>query len=209
MSEKSDHWCRTTGGDTTVTTFTWTIENFKRRPDKAGEGMYSSIFLAKKPDQKMSRWKLRLYPKGGNEIGDYLSIHLYSCNDFPIKASYRVSILDSSSKETKPWKCGVCLFENNFMTWGTKKWTSRESITTNPELLPEVHLTIFCALTVYGTEEVLSGSKDLEIESRATARGGSEQVIEHFDFGKLFNSNSKEFSDVQIECGSEIFNCPP
>ena len=47
---KSDHWCRTTSGETTVTTFTWTIEDFESRPEKTGVAMYSSTFLAKKPN---------------------------------------------------------------------------------------------------------------------------------------------------------------
>ena len=68
----------------------------------------------------------------------------------------------------------------------------------NAGLLPEGHLTIFCVLTfIDGAEK-----PDVEIENRKNARG-LEQVSKHF--GKLFNN--KEFSDVEIECEGEIFNC--
>ena len=79
----------------------------------------------------------------------------------------------------------------------------RDSIINNPELLPEGHLTIVCVVTVFGTVKVLSGSQDVEIKSGTNKARGLEEVSEHF--GKLFND--KEFSDVEIKCDGEIFNC--
>ena len=80
---ESDHWCRTSSGDTTVTTFTWTIEDFANLPEKTGESIESSTFLAKNPNDKDSKWQLDLYPKGRDEKnGTYLAIYLYSLNDF-------------------------------------------------------------------------------------------------------------------------------
>ena len=210
MSAVSDQWCRTTSGETTETTFAWTIEDFKSRPEKVGEKIASSIFLVKKPN-KTSSWKLELYPKGqdgaGDEAENYLSIYLTPFNDFPVKAKYRVSILDSSSNKTNAWKCHhICDFSRGAeSSWGRKKWILREQIINSTNLLPGGHLTIFCELTVYGTDKTLSGSQDVEIQSVTNARRLEhlEQVSEHL--GKLFND--KQFSDVEIECGGEIFYC--
>merc|ERR1719154_612052 len=147
-----------------------------------------------------------LYPKGRkNEAEDQLSIFLKNCNDFPIKAKYRVSILDSNSKKTNSFDCSSMFARPNtekFSSWGRSPWVSRQSISNNTNLLPEGHLTIFCVLTVIGGTEKPSGSLDVEVESGTTARALG-QVSEHL--GKLFND--KEFSDVEIECDGEIFNC--
>ena len=209
MSELSDQWCRTTNDETTKTTFTWTIEDFKSRPEKVGEQITSSIFVAKEPNGKTSSWKLALLPKGqtrkGNEAGNELSIFIHNWNDFPIKAKARISILDSSSKKSNTWDSDVHLFDRRGSvdsSWGTNSWVVRKSLIKKTDLLPEGHLTLFCVLSVYGPDELVSGSQDAERKSGTHARG-LEQVIEHF--GKLFND--KEFSDVQIECAEEIFNC--
>merc|ERR1719154_1070198 len=147
-----------------------------------------------------------LYPKGRkNEAEDQLSIFLKNCNDFPIKAKYRVSILDSNSKKTNSFDCSSMFARPNtekFSSWGRSPWVSRQSISNNTKLLPEGHLTIFCVLTVIGGTEKPSGSQDVEVKSGTNVRG-LEQVSEHF--GKLFNN--KELSDVEIECDGEIFNC--
>ena len=50
----------------------------------------------------------------------------------------------------------------------------------------------------------MSGSKDVELKSKTkTYARGFGQVNEHL--WKLFND--KEFSDIEIECDREIFNC--
>jgi len=202
MSEVSDHWCRSTNGETTETTFTWTIEDFVNRSQKPGDAIYSSKFLAKKPNKKESYWQMMLYPKGDEEPGEHLSIFLKSNNDFSLRAKFEVSILDSRSKKTRISSMSTNLFDSTNPAWGLNQWAKRDPIINNPELLPEGHLTIFCVVDVYGPEKTISGSKDLEIKSSANDRG-LEQVIEQF--GKLFND--QEFSDVKVECDGEIFNC--
>jgi len=146
---------------------------------------------------------LELYPKGRKPDSEHeLSIFLRTCNDFPLKAKYNFSILDSSSKKTNATDSPVHLFDPPNGGWGRRPWVSRQSISNNTNLLPEGHLTIFCVLTVIGGTEKPSGSQDVEVKSGTNVRG-LEQVSEHF--GKLFNN--KEFSDVEIECDGEIFNC--
>ena len=197
MSEViSDQWCRTI----IETPFTWTIEDFASRTEK----LSSSIFLAYRPDGKTSSWKLLLYPKREKGADTHLSIFLKTRNDFPIEATFRVSILDSSSKKTCTWEptSDVLLFDSRNPIWGVKKWAFRDSIINSQKLLPGGNLTIFCVVFVFGTAKILSGSHELDIKSGTNARR-LEQVSE--DIGKLFND--KEFSDVEIECAGEIFNC--
>jgi len=202
MSDSGEQWCRTTSGDTTETTFTWTIEDFASKTEKVGEKMSSSIFRAKKPNGKTSSWNLDLYPKGDStKPNNHLSIYLNNCDDFPMKAKFRFSILDSSSKKFNPMQ-STHLFDSSNPIWGFRKCVLRQSIINNTCLLPGGHLTIVCELTVYGTAKILSGSQEVENKSETNARG-LEQVIDHF--GKLFND--KEFSDVEIKCEGEVFNC--
>ena len=165
MSEVSDQWCRTTNDETTKTTFTWTIEDFKNRPEKVDEKITSTVFLAKEPNGNTSSWKLVLYPKGQKGKENGLSIFLKNWNDFPIKAKYITSILDSSSKKTNTSDHGVHLFDrrnSQDSSWGLHSWVLRKSIFKNNDLLPGGHLTIFCVLTVYGNDNLLSGSRDAE-----------------------------------------------
>ena len=201
MSDDNNHWCRTTLGETTEATFTWTIEDFASRTEKTGEAIFSSSFLVKEPNKRESKWQFKFYPKGIKEE-NYLSVFLHSVNDFSLKAVYSVSILDSSLKKTNPWKGSTTVFDSKSKAWGKNTWISRESIINNHELLTDGHLTILCELTVYGTEETLSGSRDVEPKSKTKARG-LEQISE--DLGKLMND--QEFSDVEIECDGKIFNC--
>ena len=172
---KSDHWCRTTSGETTVTTFTWTIEDFESRPEKTGEKMCSSTFLAKKPNRKDSMWQLALYPKGFKE-DTYLSIYLENRNEFQMKAKFRVSILDSNSRKSKSWGTDIHLYEamKSSNDWGAEKWNLREPLIKNKYMLPGGHLSIHCELTVYGNEKISSGSGcwDYEDTSKTIRKAG-------------------------------------
>ena len=207
MSEKDYHWCRSTNGETAVTEFTWTIDDFGTRPQKNGDYIFSSNFMVKKPNEKESCWQMKLYPKGYKSgSGEHLSIFLQSNNDFSLGVKFEVSILDSSAQKTNR----VYTFDTDFRhlesqrpTLEQRQWASRDSIINNPELLPGGNLTILCVVTVFGTAKILSGSQDDEIKSGLNKARGLEQVSQHF--GKLFND--KEFSDVEIECGGEIFSC--
>ena len=72
---ESDSWCRITSGDKASTTFTWTIEDLFNRSEKSGEFVQSSTFTLSGPNNKVTNWELRLYPKergsggGGSFVG--------------------------------------------------------------------------------------------------------------------------------------------
>ena len=201
---KYDHWCTTSSGDTRMTTFTWKIEDFASRQEKTGEGLYSSSFSAKKPNKEDSKWQLQLFPKGDKEPGTHLSIYVRSNNEFSVKAKYDVSILDSSMKKTNELKREILAYDQKTPAWGFKKWILRENLIKDQQLLPNGHLTILLELTVYGTEKVLSGSRNFEEEDKSKTRAkGLEQVSANLE--KLFND--QEFSDVEIKCDGEVFHC--
>ena len=143
------------------------IEDFTTRTEKVGEQMSSSIFLAKKPNGKTSSWNLELYPKGeSTKANNHLSIFLKNCDNFPMKAKYKVSILDSSSKKNNTSDSQVQLFDSTKNPiWGYDKWVVRQSIINNTGLLPGGHFTISCERTVYGTAKILSGSQIVENKS--------------------------------------------
>ena len=204
MSEKRHYWCKSTNSNSKVTEFTWTIEDFENRPQKTGDFLYSSSFVIKLPNDKETYWQMKLFPKGEKPGDrDYLSLFLQSNNNCAMSFQYEMSILDSSAKKTSTWKCRG----DSGRLWGNPKWALRDSIINDPDLLPGGNLTIFCVVTAFGTAQILSGTRDGEaedeIESGSNIARGLKQVSE--DFGKLFND--KEFSDVEIECGGEIFHC--
>ena len=203
-----DHWCMTTSGETTETTFKWTIQDFASRPEKTGEAMRSSSFVAKKPNNKDSLWQLELFPKGKNkENKDYLSLYLVNCNEFPMKAKFQISIPDSKFK-----KMAVSIVSeiHSFDTkssdndnWGFPSLILWEPLMKNQQFLPGGNLTFLCKITVFGTEKTLSGSSGLNDDYNKLKSKGNTEVIEQL--GRLFND--KELSDVEVECGGELFNC--
>ena len=185
-----DHWC-------------WTIEDFESRPEKTGEAMHSSSFVAKQPNRKDSKWKLELYPNGVKENAGFLDLFLVNDNDFPMKAKFQFSIINSEYKKMAVKKIAKGSFDP-FEAWGIKRWTSRKSVLKkNKQFLPGGKLTILCEVTVFGTEKTSSGSDSLDDGYDKTATKGMTHVIEQL--GKLFND--RELSDVEVECGGEVFNC--
>ena len=208
----SDQWCKTSSGDTMVTKFTWTIEDFASLPEKTGHPILSSIFLAKKPNIENSKWQLILYPNGMEDSGDHMSIFLFSLNDVSVKAKYQVSILDFTLKKRKTLKSSICQFakfegydlkgKTKGDHWGLRKWMLRKPLLKNPQQLPDGHLTLLCELTVYGKRKISSGPEYIEDKSIKHAKG-LKQVSEHL--GKIFTD--KDLSDVEIECDGKVFNC--
>ena len=202
-----DHWCRTTS-DTTDTTFQWTIEDFASRPEKNGEAMYSSSFLAKKPNKKDSMWQLMIYPRGDTKDSDrFLALYLKNDNDFPMKAKFQFSIIDLKFKK-------MALDQDNVIhsfepksaancSWGSRRWTLRDPLLRNQQFLPGGHLTILCEVSIFGKEKISSGSSGLMDRQNNSKLKGMTKVIEQL--GKLFND--KELSDIEVECGEEVFNC--
>ena len=92
-----------------------------------------------------------------------------------------------------------CLCDDGDQNWG---WRDVVWDLDNNDNLPDGNLTIFCEVTVYGPEKILSGSKFPE-EKSSRRDNCRKQVCE--DFGTLLNK--KKFSDFKIQCGDQSFDC--
>ena len=96
---------------TTVTcNFSWTIENFLDRDEKYKEYLESKKFSISGPDNKLTWWRLNVYPNGTNSGNinseGYISLFLRSENKFNVRAHYELSLLDSSNlKKRKIFSC--------------------------------------------------------------------------------------------------------
>ena len=72
----SDNWCRTTKGESVKTMFTWTIEGFlDRKENKFNESLESVCFSVTGPEDRVSKWNMKLYPQGHDDADrDYKSL---------------------------------------------------------------------------------------------------------------------------------------
>ena len=158
---ESDSWCRTTSGEKASTTFTWTIDDFWNRPEKAGESTTSSTFTVTGPNDKVTNWGLRLYPKGvsDDDNGD-IDIYLYnkSIEGNAEKAHVSFSILNERGLKEQTDDIPTKEYTTSTEVIGSY-FISIEELKDNPHLLPNGNLTVVCDLTVYGPEATISGSK--------------------------------------------------
>ena len=56
-------------------TFVWSISDFSSRSESNGELLTSEEFAIKGPDNKISRWRVELYPKG-RDYSDHIALFL-------------------------------------------------------------------------------------------------------------------------------------
>lgn len=202
---ESDKWCRTTRGDTARTSFSWTIEGFKDRPEKFDEFTDSAEFTVTGPEDQITRWNLTLCPRGfkcGDEdYRDEVGVFLEQIDDFPVKAEFSLSIRDSMNQKKCTTEFDMHLFEGHD-NFGACKLITFDDLIDRPDLLPSGNLTIICELTVFGPEKILSGSKYPE-ENIKPQDNCLQQMSQHF--ASALNDN--RFSDVKIKCGERVFEC--
>ena len=203
-------WCRTTNGDTAEATFTWTIDNFKDRPEKVKESVKSAIFTVKGPGKMKTKWRIEIYPKGKEDDENYVSFYLYLKEDSSSKvnAKYNLHIIDGARKERETKNCFPKVFDFNGKNsgWGWKNWMKQDKFNDHPDLLSGGSLTLKCELTVFGTEKVLSGSdNDSENPDPTVHLLACCQNQLGKQLGNLFTD--KQLSDVKIECEGQTFDC--
>ena len=202
---EQDHWCRTTFGDSVKSNFTWTIENFRNRPEKYQESITSSSFSVTDSDNRVTKWCIYVFPKGRQEVRgedkiDYkgcVSVYLLNGNDFPVTASLGCCVLDKNARKmnkmhSKPYALSVTGYIYFPMFLRRSSLTGR--------LLPDGNLTLALEVTVYGKGKTLSGSKDNNFLPQEERR---KQLSDHF--GQMLED--KEFSDVEIHCNGKVFSC--
>jgi len=106
QEETFDAMCTTDIMESDKYKFVWKINNFNSRPEKNRECLNSKEFTITGPGDKISKWRVDLYPKGIDE-GDenYISVYLNNQTNEDIDAKYILSTLDA--KKTKKEETGI------------------------------------------------------------------------------------------------------
>ena len=179
--------------------FTWTIKDFLKRPERKGQSFASPSFTIDVADVGKTTWKLDLAPKGKDKRGneDWISIFLMRHmrgQGFSVLARFTISLLDASSNETRTLSLKMpdsAFSKPDGGSWGKTKWMKAIDIVNNQELLlHDGDLKLVCQVTV-------------EDEDRNLPKDCVNQVLEQFE--SLFTD--REFSDVEIQCGGQVFYC--
>jgi len=207
-----DHWCRTAARNSVKTTFMWTIENFLERPEAKNDPLFSSVLSVTGSDTKITKWVLELHHKGvpdlfPEEDDEHVYVNLNSEDaitaavavPFQIQATATFSLIDSSDKEqetfSKTYSANTGGMGGDIIALDKLR---NNSIT----LLPDGNLQILCKLEVFDQADIFSGSKESFNKTKINDES-QKQVINHLE--NLFAE--KNFSDFEINCDGEVFNC--
>lgn len=184
--EQQNQWCRTTFGDDVKTTYTWTIENFRNRPEKFGEKITSSPFSVMDSDKRVTKLCFDVYPKGRQEgiidKKDYkegVGVFLKNTDEFPVTASWDGWILDKKGKKmnrmhAKPYE--LIGGGRSTTSTGIHNFIKHSDLRSN-SLLPNGNLTLAFEVTVYGKGKTESGSKDSDIKNSPLEEQSREQLL--------------------------------
>ena len=175
--------------------FTWTVEDFVNTKEK-GDFLSSNNFEIHEPDGRITKWKIWLFPKGEARAQDGdISLFLASLNNFNVKISYVMSILDETG--TKQNSFSVKDHEFKGLNCGWLKFCSEKTIQENPHWFPKGNITIVCDTTFYSERSVSNETED------PLSKRIHRQICE--DLSNLFLDETT--SDVQIKCGTKSFPC--
>ena len=91
-------------------------------------------------------------------------------------------------------------------SWGFRKFIDTNILKSrSAQWLPNDTLTIVCDVSIIGAERTLSGSKYPEENTRSLKPKQRQHKKLSVDLENVFNS--KDFSDVQVECEGKVFDC--
>jgi len=207
---ESESWCRTKVGEDVKHTFVWTIERFSERQEQNSQFLWSSKFTIRGPDDMVTHWKMKLYPKGDTpEATGYLSVYLSNQTDAEVKARYEFTILDASKNKQNRVKSNFTQFKAKPDSWGFRKFvdtTALKGRASPAQWLPNDSLTIVCDVSIIGAERLVSGSKYPE-ESLAKNQKPKQNRHKQLSVDLEHAFHHKEFCDVQVKCGEKTFDC--
>ena len=202
-----ESWCKTKDGEEFQFNFVWAIKNFSARPETTGKSFCSSIFNIQGPDDIKSDWNIKLYPKGSDpEYDNFLSIFAgkegeESEEEFLARTKF--SVLDVYKKRH-------CLgngndrdeWDNyNESDFGDDEFFSLDLLHSKaPLFLPNDCLTILCEVTILIPDKIAPLSVDVDGKMVKT---GQENLLKDLELA----FSHKEFTDVQIQCGDQLFDC--
>jgi len=203
----SESWCRTKISEDVKHTFAWTIERFSERQEPNSQFLWSSKFTIRGPDDLITHWKMKLYPKGDTpEASGYLSVYLSNQTESEVKARYEFTILDVTKNKQNRVKSTFTQFKSKPDSWGFRKFISTDFLKSrSSQWLPEDNLTIVCDVSIIGAERTISGSKYPEENAKNTKPKHKCQKQLSTDLESAFQN--KDFADVKVACGDRVFEC--
>jgi len=203
----SESWCRTKISEDVKHTFAWTIERFSERQEPNSQFLWSSKFTIRGPDDLITHWKMKLYPKGDTpEASGYLSVYLSNQTESEVKARYEFTILDVTKNKQNRVKSTFTQFKAKPDSWGFRKFISTDFLKSrSSQWLPEDNLTIVCDVSIIGAERTLSGSKYPEESAKNPKPKHKCHKQLSTDLETAFHN--KDFADVKVACGDRVFEC--
>jgi len=203
----SESWCRTKVSEDVKHTFAWTIERFSERQEPNSQFLWSSKFTIRGPDEMVTHWKMKLYPKGDTpEASGYLSVYLSNQTETEVKARYEFTILDVSRNKQNRVKSTFTQFKAKPDSWGFRKFISTDFLKSrSAQWLPDDNLTIVCDVSIIGAERTLSGSKYPEecVKGMKPKHKCHKQLSQDLETAFL----NRDFADVKVACGDRVFEC--
>lgn len=173
--------------------FNWTIERFLEKCEKVGEICTSPVFSIYHSD-KITKWDLRMYPKGENEeCKDYTAIYLRQQNDekSDVSAVFQVSIATASGPDIRTLSLESPRLFKQGNSWGWKKFVMRDFIIDpNNGALVDGAITIKCEIKFPSSTQ--DATEKLEAYSNLVDKIGKG----FGDYEQLLKTN--QFSDVMF-----------
>jgi len=208
-SDKNGHaykynaWCKTDTIKGETFTFLWSISDFSSRTEENGEVLNSEEFTIKGPDNKITKWRGQIYPRGSSQdFIDNCSVFLQKLSaEEEVHASYVLSFLNTNKEKQRIKKLPVTKFsvgENK--RWGWCLYNRRSDLSQ-----PDDILTLFFDITIIGeTKNSIEFMYNVEEKCPAlTENYHRRQLSQDFETHFL----SKEHSDVIIKCGDKLYDC--
>ena len=204
-----DSWCRTKDDEEVSFKFAWTIENFSKCQQQTGEFLSSSKFTISVADNIETHWQLKLYPNGEcYQRRNFLSLHLISLNKADVNVKYSFSILDSDKNIHEPSKINYSSVFTTKTEWcpnerGDSKFIGLPALRSqSSQLLPNDSLTIVCDITILGRHRITESISFRHPEADQSAR------LDRLSKDIGWNAFTLgAFSDVQLQCGDQVYNC--
>jgi len=199
---KYDAWYRTDVMESDEFTFVWSISKFSERPEKTGEFIPSQEFIINGPEDKVTKWRVLVYPKGRlPENSNHIGVYLYNDTKEEIEVSFSFSLLDVKKNKV------VRIVEKGYKmkpktNWGNHRFCHKTDI---HRLAPNDILTVVCDVTVKGIRKDSIVMNDLvqQKNPEASIDFHLNELVQ--DIEKIFSS--KDHFDVVLECGEERFEC--
>lgn len=204
----SESWCRTRTSEDVKHTFVWTIERFSERQEPNRHFLWSSVFSIRDSEDKLTHWKLKLYPKGDvAEVVGFLSVYLSNQTDAAVKARYEFTILDANKVRQNKVKSQFTEFRAKPDSWGFRKFIHTESLKNKAALLlPNDTLTIVCDISIVGQEKTLSGCKFPEETAKELSKH-KQRLHKQLSLDLEQSFLNEKFSDCTIVCEEETLHC--